>query len=45
MERDGYFWGFLRPVIDTIAWFDPNHCKTSYEAERKRQHSAKEFRL
>lgn len=33
MERDGKFFGFMRPVIDTILWFDKEHCKASYEAE------------
>ena len=36
MNRDGYFWGLMRPVIDTILWFDKNHCQQSYEAERQR---------
>ena len=43
MERDGRFWGFLRPVIDTLFWFQPEHCRLSYEAELLRQQYAKEF--
>ena len=41
MERDGRFWGFMRPVIDTLFWFQPNHCSKAYESELLRlQHSA-----
>ena len=35
MERDGKFFGFTRRIIDTIFWFDPDHCKTSFEAEQQ----------
>ena len=31
LERDGKFFGFTRPLIDTLFFFDPNHCRTSYE--------------
>ena len=34
MERDGHFWGFMRPVIDWI--FSPwttGHCQKAYESE------------
>ena len=28
MERDGRFWGFMRPVIDWLAsWAQTEHCK------------------
>lgn len=43
MERDGRLWGFMRPVIDTLFWFQPNHCRCSYEAELLRQQYADEF--
>lgn len=34
MERDGYFWGFMRPVIDWFAYpFQREHCKKAYESE------------
>lgn len=33
-EQDRKILGMiLRPVIDTVLWFDPNHCKKSYESE------------
>jgi len=35
MEQDGKFFGFMRPVIDTLFWFDRNHCLRSYLKERK----------
>ena len=31
LERDGKFFGFMRPVIDYLFFFDPDHCRTSYE--------------
>lgn len=43
MERDGRFWGFMRPVIDTLFWFQLNHCRCAYEAELLRQQYSKEF--
>ena len=33
MERDGKFFGFTRPLIDALFWFDPDHCKNSYLTE------------
>lgn len=34
LERDGRWLGKLfRPIIDTIFWFDPDHCKSSYWSE------------
>ena len=44
MERDGYFWGFLRTIVDKLLWFDPNHCRTSYESEILRNQSPPEER-
>ena len=37
MERDNKFFGFTRKIIDTLFWFDADHCKTSYEAEVNRK--------
>lgn len=31
LERDGRFFGFMRPVIDTLFFFDPQHCQRAYE--------------
>ena len=44
MERDGRFWGFMRPVIDTLFWFQPQHCKMAYESELLRLQYTAEFR-
>lgn len=41
MEIKGKFFGFWRPVIDCIFFWDANHCKESYENELL----LKEFRL
>ena len=35
MEQNGKFFGFTRSIIDTLLWFDADHCKTSYENELK----------
>lgn len=35
MEVDGKFFGFMRPLIDALFWFDPDHCLTSYLKEGK----------
>ena len=44
MHRDGRPAGFLKPLIDTLFFFDPNHCQESYFAEKRRQQLAPEFR-
>jgi hypothetical protein len=34
LEKKGHCSGKLfRPLIDWLLWFDPDHCRTSYEAE------------
>lgn len=34
MEGQGKVAGFiLRPLIDTLLWFDPDHCRKAYNAE------------
>ena len=44
-ERAGILRGrILRPLIDRIFWFDPQHCKTSYESELSRAHLPLEYR-
>jgi hypothetical protein len=35
MERDGHFWGFMRPVIDWLASpFQKDHCRKAFESEQ-----------
>lgn len=33
MERDGRFWGFMRPVIDALFWFQKDHCHARVHAD------------
>lgn len=35
-HRLGLPWGFMHKVIDTLLWFDTNHCQKAYESERLR---------
>lgn len=39
-EQKGRLWGrMMRPVIDAVLFFDPQHCHSSFRAEREgRQH-------
>lgn len=37
LEQNRHWAGRLfRPMIDTLFWFDPDHCRTSYESELAR---------
>jgi hypothetical protein len=34
LEQKGRWQGkLLRPLLDKLFWFDPDHCRTSYESE------------
>lgn len=44
MEQEGRPFGVMRKVIDTLFFFDKDHCRTSFEAERARLHSPPEER-
>ena len=45
-ERSGKLVGrVLRPLVDTLFWFDQKHCQTSFESEVNRLHLPKEYRL
>ena len=33
MEKVGKFFGFMRPIIDALLWFDPDHCHQAYLSE------------
>ena len=36
LERQGKLAGrIFRQLIDVLFWFDPEHCKTSYESEMR----------
>ena len=45
MERDGRPWGRItRPLIDTLFFFQPNHCRNAFECERQRVQAPPETR-
>lgn len=44
MEQAGKPWGFMRRVIDTLFFWDTDHCLSSYNAERERRQLPSEFR-
>ena len=36
-EQQGKVFGrFFRPLIDTLFWFDPDHCKSAYNSELRK---------
>lgn len=37
-------WGVTRHVIDTLFWFDPSHCESSYQSEFYRNQLPAEYR-
>ena len=38
MESQGKRAGiWLRPLIDTLFWFDPDHCLSAWQSERNKQ--------
>ena len=37
-------WNVARLVIDTVLFFDPNHCEESYKSEQLRTQCAPEYR-
>ena len=45
MEKQAKLSGIIfRPVVDTLLWFDKDHCRTSYESELFRNQSPPEER-
>lgn len=43
-ERNGKVFGkFFRPIIDTLFFFEPNHCMHAYLAELERAQLPKNF--
>ena len=45
MERDGRPWGRItRPLIDTLFFFQSNHCRNAFECERQRVQAPPETR-
>lgn len=45
-EQTGKVLGsFFRPLIDRMFWYEPNHCKKSFDAERRRSQLPEELRV
>lgn len=42
--RDGHRLGFMKVVVDTLFFFDANHCQDSFQSERLSRHLPPEFR-
>ncbi len=45
VERDGKFFGkVFRPIIDTLFFFDKEHCYNSYLSEVRKRHFPRDYR-
>ncbi len=44
LREKSRFWSLARRVVDAVFFFDPGHCRTSYESERQRNHLAPSMR-
>lgn len=42
-SQSSIHWMALRNLIDWVFFFDPDHCYTSYLAEKERRHFVKEL--
>lgn len=43
-EKGKIFGKIFKPLIDTLLWFDPDHCYQSYLSEKNRRQLPPEFR-
>ena len=43
-RQEGKGWAILRRVIDTLFFWQENHCQTAYESEKKRLQCPPELR-
>ncbi len=43
-RHEGRGWAFLRTLIDTLFFWQTDHCKTAYESELKRRQLPEELR-
>ena len=43
-RHEGKGWAILRRVIDTLFFWQTNHCRTAYESEKKRRQLPPELR-
>ncbi|MGH6625148.1 MAG: hypothetical protein ACRECD_01150 [Burkholderiaceae bacterium] len=44
LKRDGKPWGFLADLVNAIFFWQHDHCRGAYEAERRRQQLEPEMR-
>ena len=44
MEKVGKFFGFMRPLIDMLLWFDADHCHQAYLSEAGKKQLPDEYR-
>lgn len=44
LEAQGKFFGFTRKLIDSLFWWDPNHCYNAMTSERNRLQVPPELR-
>lgn len=44
MRERGFYWEYLRIMIDKLFWFDKNHCLESYNSELYRKQISAEYR-
>ena len=44
LHRDNRLFGFMRHVLDTLFWFDADHCRESFLAERTKLQLPPEYR-
>ena len=45
MSQRSKYWLILRKIIDTIFFFDKNHCYTSWVAEYEKHQLPEEYRI
>ena len=43
-RNEGCGWALLRKLIDTLFFWQPDHCKTAYESEKNRLQCPPELR-
>lgn len=43
-RQEGKWWAILRRVIDTLFFWQENHCRTAYESEKNRRQLPPELR-
>jgi len=44
LRNKSSFWSFMRVLVDTLFFFQTNHCQKAYESEQLRLQEPPEFR-